>query len=221
MIHGKSQEDSPAPSQRELALAQLDTSTARLSGPQLAHAQPSSMFLLLCFPAFAQMETALFVVSAPRSAGMLTDSLQCERSGTSQTRAQVRFWKKHTGGSGSGNSNYTFLKTTPGLLIVTALMLGQITAWLPQIQIHLMRGCSRPKKRVWISQRLMNGDRLLRGAAEQEFRSPQSPPQGPSFQELHCLQLELLFLTCNHDITQKSSFGSPTGWIFLGTDFRR
>lgn len=96
MIHGKSEKDSPAPSRHDLALAQLEMNTARLSGPQLPRAQPSSMFLLLCFPAFTQMETALFVVSAPRSAGMLTDSLECERSGTSQTQAQGRFWKKHT-----------------------------------------------------------------------------------------------------------------------------
>lgn len=146
MIHGKSEEDSPAPSRHDLALAWLEMNTARLSGPQLPCTQPSSMFLLLCFPAFAQMETALFAVSTLRSAGMLTDSLERERSGTSQTQAQVRFWKKHTWGGGSGNSNYTFLKTTPGLLIITALTLGQKTAWLPQIQIHLMRGCSRPKK---------------------------------------------------------------------------
>lgn len=98
MIHGKSQEDSPAPSQHDLTLAQRDMNTARLSGPQLSCVQPSSMFLLLRFPAFAQMETALFVVTAPRSAGMLTDSLECERSGTAKTWAQVRFWKKYTWG---------------------------------------------------------------------------------------------------------------------------
>lgn len=71
MIHGKSQEDSPALSQHDLVLAQLDMNTARLSGPQLACGQPSSTFLLLCFPAFAQMETALFVVTTPRRAHRL------------------------------------------------------------------------------------------------------------------------------------------------------
>lgn len=97
MIHGKSEEDSPAPSRHDLALAQLEMNTARLSGPQLPRVQPSSTFLLLCFPAFTQMETALFAVSTPRSAGMLTDSLECERSGLHRPRHKSDFGRNIRG----------------------------------------------------------------------------------------------------------------------------
>lgn len=93
-------------------------------------------------PCLAQMETALFVVSPPRSAEMLTDSLRgWERSGASQTQALGRFWEKHTQIWVGGISNYIFLKTATWLLIITALVLEQSNSLIDtQLQIHLTWG---------------------------------------------------------------------------------
>lgn len=86
---------------------------------------------------------------------------------------------------GGGISNHTFLKTTPGLLIITAPTLEQINSLAATDPNTPHEGIFQSQEES-LDQVLMDGDRLLRGAAVQEFCSSQSLPTGPQFSGTVC-----------------------------------
>lgn len=83
----------------------------------------------------------------PGIVGMLTDSLERERVGLQRPGHKSDFGRNIPGG-GSGISSHTFLKTTPGLLIITALMLEQTNS----LAATDLTGDIPGSRRVWISQ---------------------------------------------------------------------
>lgn len=117
---------------------------------------------------------------------MLTDSLECERSATAKTQAQVRFWK----GGGGGISNHTFLKTTPGLLIITTLMLEQINSLAATDPNTPHEGICQAQDEPGPAR----DQQMETGSLEvlQSRNSGLSPsPQGPSVQELSAAKTAL------------------------------